>query len=78
MNTEDRKAARVAQEFPKRCGCCPRVRADVGEWSHLALAANVRAPDGRFTDVFATFEMRNCDCGTTLVIVVEVHDLDAE
>lgn len=68
---------RLKAEWPKTCNSC-LARYTPASWQALTLATNHNAPDGKYTDAFGTFEMRNCTCGTTLVVLTQVHDLGAE
>jgi hypothetical protein len=71
------KAEKLAEQWPKKCNCCATVY-DPSSWVVLPTAVTSRAPDGRFVDSYATQEMRNCLCGSTLVSLVEIHDLSEE
>lgn len=75
--TEERKAAKIASQWPKKCGC-GRVydrrvnRADgVLLWRDLPFAYN-------YTDAYATQEARHCACGSTIVVNIAIHDLTME
>jgi hypothetical protein len=69
---------RVALQWPKECQKCHRHYMSRAEWRKLPLARTENARDGRYTDAFATHEMRHCPCGTTLVIFTAIHDPGAE
>lgn len=71
MNTDQAEIkARLAGQWPKRCGC-GRVYAGRHAWNLLAFAYPL-------DDAFALQEARHCACGSTLVILVQIHDLDQE
>lgn len=83
----EEKARRLASQWPKRCGCS-RVFVSGAHlqvmpwawaaWENLPLATSPAAPSGCYRDAYATHEMRNCPCGSTLVALTELHDLGAE
>ena len=82
LTPEQREATRMAgvtrvnDQWPKRCGCTRTYRQ--AGWARLELVQSPHALDGRQTDAFATFELRNCSCGSTLAALVEIHSLAAE
>ena len=51
------------------CKCCGEMRG-LTAWKRLHLCTSVRAPDGRSSGL----EFRQCPCGSTLVLDVEVLD----
>lgn len=72
------KAARIAAQWPKNCGCGrvydltpPFVMESALEWNSLPLKGNI-------VDEFATIELRNCACNSTLAVITTIHDLAAE
>lgn len=73
-----KQQARLAEEWPRRCGCGKTYchgsflqETPWAPWEGLDLR-------GLRTDAFATFELRNCTCGSTLMAAVEIHDLKEE
>jgi hypothetical protein len=68
MRTEQ-EAIRIIleKEFPKRCTVCGRVFSK-GSWAELECKGNQ-------SDPCAVLELRNCPCGSTLGVVVAIHDL---
>lgn len=70
------KATLLAAQFPKRCGCGLTYLRSA--WATLPRASSRNGPDGTFTDAFATHEMRNCACNSTLVVLTEIHDLSEQ
>jgi hypothetical protein len=63
------KAATLLSQWPKKCGCGRSYTPQ--EW--LAL-------EQRYVnrDEYSTQDARDCICKSTLVVDVEIHDLDAE
>lgn len=79
------KARRLAAQWPKRCACGRSYRAPGSQvtpveslWESLPLAKSPNGPSGSYRDAYATHQMRNCHCGSTLVVLTEIHDLEAE
>jgi hypothetical protein len=58
----------VPPQFPKKCTTCTRIY-DSASWTAIALL-------GYQTDDFEKMEMRNCACGTTLVVIVERYQAE--
>jgi hypothetical protein len=73
----DEKSKRLRDQWPKRCGCGRDYRPDNRDpkvqlrWDRLPWAY-------KRTDTFATFEARNCACGSTLEVILAIHDLAEE
>jgi len=55
----------TANEWPKRCTCCARPYY-AGEWTTLSFVGYMDDGDG------GRLELRNCSCGTTLSIAIEM------
>lgn len=77
------KSLKLAAQWPKEHKCKAAGGATVfiteADWAKLPLAVNERlGPDGRNADDFCTLEYRNCSCGSTLAVMVAIHDLSAE
>lgn len=82
MGDADEKARRLEAQWPKECGCGRVYFRDVEQgkalspgggylWSSLPFAYPHK-------DAYATQEARHCPCGSTLVILTEIHDLKEE
>lgn len=65
-----RELNKLNEEWPKACGC-GRVYCGPESWKGMKLIG-VQADD------FATLELRNCPCGTTLAVLTEIHDITKE
>lgn len=82
MTDAEKKAAKLAAQWPKICGCgrsysptdhgpASNAVLNLAPWSSLEFAY-ARADD------FARAEARHCVCGSTLEIMIEILDLEAE
>lgn len=69
------KAAKIASQWPKphRCRAAADAVIQITEdgWKALDFY-NTQ------TDRFGTYELRNCVCGSTLMVITEIHDLKEE
>jgi hypothetical protein len=74
------KAAKLREQWPKRCGCGrtyvrtprdPREADGARVWASLPFGYARR-------DEYASAEARHCVCGSTLEIYTQIHDLSAE
>jgi hypothetical protein len=60
----------VPVQFPKQCRCCARVHSSAEAWAGLR-------PRGRQADAWEVLEYRDCTCGSTLAVVVQVLQVEA-
>lgn len=67
---KDMALKRLAKQWPKKCGC-GQTYTTPAEWTALPHAYHQ-------TDTFATIEYRHCECGSTLGIILVIHDVTAE
>lgn len=72
------KAKRLAAQWPKRCGCGLRYDRRAAEQAKGVLSWQALPFGYDYRDEYATQEARHCSCGSTLVILTEIHDLAAE
>ena len=68
MTTDPATHPRVLGQWPKRCGTCP-AKYFRREWSELRLK-------GGWADDYERLELRDCSCGSTLAVLVEVYQED--
>lgn len=64
------KAQKLLSQWPKVCKCCGTAY-NPASWAIRPLGFTMR-------DTFATQEARHCTCGSTLVVLREIHDLAEE
>lgn len=57
----------IPAQFPRICTNCKVGIPDGEAWAKLKKI-------GETVDVYCRLEMRNCDCGSTLAVIVEVID----
>lgn len=71
MNKDPKQIAeRLAKQWPKKCGC-GAVYIGPHAWALLPFGYERQ-------DAFSKQEARHCRCGSTLVIDVQIFDLDEE
>lgn len=80
------KAAKLAAQWPKVCGCGRIYEKEETPWAmRLVLGHFGPIPKWEalpfaypYTDAFAVQEARHCPCGSTLVVLLEILDLNQE
>lgn len=64
------KNKRIEEEFPRSCSCGIPYQTRK-EWETLPKAGSgIQELD------ICTMAARNCSCGSTMYVIVEIHDLD--
>lgn len=78
LDEEVERAAKLASQYPKIHACSGHHFGRLLTYSDLEDFRERTSFYAEAGDAYCTMEHRNCDCGSTLMVLTEIFDMGAE